>query len=271
MGDGKTTLLRALASDIAAQERLVRVESDYELALDRFRDRHHEVIALEAREANVEDVGRVTCADLVRWAMRMSADRVIVGEVLGEEIVPMLNAMNSGAAGSMCTLHANSSAEAFNKLALLAAQAPERLEFKHTFALAANDIHFTVFVRRDRGGQRVISSVREVTGATETSVITNELFGAPRLRSRGWPPPCVLESVAARPQAVAIPVPSHAEGSPGPPRSGARRRCPGCSAHPLADRRPGRAGVRVLRRRPIRRTGSTRGRHGWNGSDRHLD
>jgi Flp pilus assembly CpaF family ATPase len=180
MGDGKTTLLRALASDIPAEERLVTVESDYELALDRFRDRHHEVIALEAREANVEDVGRVTCADLVRWAMRMSADRVIVGEVLGEEIVPMLNAMNSGAAGSMCTLHANSSAEAFNKLALLAAQAPERLEFKHTFALAANAIHFTVFVRRDRGGQRVISSVREVTGATETSVITNELFAPDR-------------------------------------------------------------------------------------------
>jgi Flp pilus assembly CpaF family ATPase len=105
MGDGKTTLLRALASDIPPEERLVTVESDYELALDRFPDRHHEVIALEGREANVEDVGRVTCADLVRWAMRMSADRVIVGEVLGNELVPMLNAMNSGAAGSMCTLH----------------------------------------------------------------------------------------------------------------------------------------------------------------------
>jgi Flp pilus assembly CpaF family ATPase len=105
MGDGKTTLLRALASDIPPEQRLVTVETDYELALDRFPDRHHEVIALEAREANVEDVGRISCADLVRWAMRMSADRVIVGEVLGEEIVPMLNAMNSGAAGSMCTLH----------------------------------------------------------------------------------------------------------------------------------------------------------------------
>jgi Flp pilus assembly CpaF family ATPase len=113
IGDGKTTLLRALASEIPPEQRLVTVESDYELALDRFPERHHEVIALEAREANVEDVGRISCADLVRWAMRMSADRVIVGEVLGEEIVPMLNAMNSGAAGSMCTLHANSSAEAF--------------------------------------------------------------------------------------------------------------------------------------------------------------
>src|SRR5579859_506548 len=178
MGDGKTTLLRALASDIDANERLVSVESDYELALDRFPMRHHEIIALEAREANVEDVGRVTCADLVRWAMRMSATRVIVGEVLGDEIVPMLNAMNSGAAGSLCTVHANSSAEVFNKLALLAAQAPERLEFRHTYALAADAVNFTVFLRRDRSGNRVVSSIREVTGASDTGVVTNELFAA---------------------------------------------------------------------------------------------
>ena len=191
MGDGKTTLLRALASDIPAEQRLVTVESDYELALDRFPERHHEVVALEAREANVEDVGRVSCADLVRWAMRMSADRVIVGEVLGDEIVPMLNAMNSGAAGSMCTLHANSSAEVFNKLALLAAQSPERLEFRHTYALAADAINFTVFMRRDRTGQRVISSIREVTGATDTAVVTNELF-APDGDGRAVPTGTIL-------------------------------------------------------------------------------
>jgi len=176
MGDGKTTLLRALAGEIDPAERIVTVETDYELALDRFPERHHEVVALESREANVEDVGKITCADLVRWAMRMNARRVIVGEVLGDEVVPMLNAMNSGASGSLCTLHANSSAEVFNKLALLAAQSPERLEFRHSYALAADAINFTVFVRRDRSGARVISSVREVTGAHETGVVTNELF-----------------------------------------------------------------------------------------------
>ncbi|MDP9074009.1 MAG: CpaF/VirB11 family protein [Actinomycetota bacterium] len=197
MGDGKTTLLRALAADIPAEERLVTVESDYELALDRFAQRHHEVIALEAREANVEDVGRINCADLVRWAMRMNAKRVIVGEVLGDEIVPMLNAMNSGAAGSMCSLHANSSAEVFNKLALLAAQAPERLEFRHTFALAADAVNFTVFLRRDRAGDRVISSVREVTGATETGVVTNELF-APDRDGRAVPTGTVLSARTRR-------------------------------------------------------------------------
>ncbi len=178
MGDGKTTLLRALAADIAPEERLVTVETDYELALDRFPERHHEVVALESREANVEDVGRITCADLVRWAMRMNARRVIVGEVLGDEVVPMLNAMNSGASGSMCTLHANSSAEVFNKLALLAAQSRERLEFRHTYALAADAVNFTIFVRRDRAGNRVVSSIREVTGASDTAVVTNELFAS---------------------------------------------------------------------------------------------
>jgi pilus assembly protein CpaF len=108
MGDGKTTLLRALAADIAPEERLVTVETDYELALDRFPERHHEVVALEAREANVEDVGRINCADLVRWAMRMNARRVIVGEVLGDEVVPMLNAMNSGASWTLSTIFTNS-------------------------------------------------------------------------------------------------------------------------------------------------------------------
>jgi Flp pilus assembly CpaF family ATPase len=191
MGDGKTTLLRALAADIAPEERLVTVETDYELALDRFPDRHNEVVALESREANVEDVGRITCADLVRWAMRMNARRVIVGEVLGDEVVPMLNAMNSGASGSMCTLHANSSAEVFNKLALLAAQSPERLEFRHTFALAADAVNFTIFVRRDRSGHRVVSSIREVTGASDTAVVTNELF-APDSEGRAVPTGTVL-------------------------------------------------------------------------------
>jgi Flp pilus assembly CpaF family ATPase len=76
----------------------------------------------------------------------------------------------------MCTLHANSSAEVFNKLALLAAQSPERLEFRHTFALAADAVNFTIFVRRDRSGHRVVSSIREVTGAGDTAVVTNELF-----------------------------------------------------------------------------------------------
>src|ERR1700730_15357254 len=84
-GDGKTTLLRALAAAIEPADRVVTAETDFELGLDHLPARHHEVIALEAREANVEGVGRVSCAELVRRAMRMSARRIIVGEVLGDE------------------------------------------------------------------------------------------------------------------------------------------------------------------------------------------
>ncbi len=176
-GDGKTTLLRALAAAIAPAERIVTIESDFELGLDRLPARHHEVIALEAREANVEGVGRVTCAELVRRAMRMSARRIIVGEVLGDEVLPMLQAMNSGAKGSMCTVHADSSDEVFKRLALLGQEPPLRLEMHHTYALAAAAIDFSVFVQRDRDGHRVVSSIREIRGYEQGMVVTNELFG----------------------------------------------------------------------------------------------
>jgi pilus assembly protein CpaF len=179
-GDGKTTLLRALAAAIDPAERVVTIESDFELGLDRLPARHHEVIALEAREANVEGLGRVTCAELVRRAMRMSARRIIVGEVLGDEVLPMLQAMNSGAKGSMCTVHADSSDEVFKRLALLAQEPPLRLDMHHTYSLAAAAIDFSVFVQRDRAGHRVVSSIREVRGYEQGMVITNELFGPDR-------------------------------------------------------------------------------------------
>ncbi len=176
MGAGKTTLLRALLAEAAPNERIVTVETDYELALDRFPERHPDLIALEARESNVEGAGSVSCADLVRWAMRMAASRLAVGEVLGSEVIPMLNAMHSGAAGSLCTVHANSSADALAKLALLAVQAPEHLEMTHTYALAAQALDLVVFMARDRIGQRVVQSVREITGSDGAQVTTNEIW-----------------------------------------------------------------------------------------------
>lgn len=183
MGSGKTTLLRALLARADPDERIVTVETDYELALDRFPQRHPDLIALEAREANAEGAGAVSCADLVRWAMRMAASRLAVGEVLGAEVIPMLNAMHSGAAGSMCTVHANSSADALGKLALLAVQAPEQLEISHTYALAAQALDLVVFMARDAGGQRIVQSVREVTGSDGVQVTTNEIW-APGLDGR---------------------------------------------------------------------------------------
>ena len=102
------------------------------------------MVALEARQANVEGVGLISVADLVRRALRMNADRVIVGEVLGDEVLPMLNAMSQGRSGSMCTIHADSSAGVFRRIASYAVQAQERLPLEATNLLIAGAVHFVV-------------------------------------------------------------------------------------------------------------------------------
>ncbi|MGE4086323.1 MAG: CpaF family protein [Vicinamibacterales bacterium] len=175
-GAGKTTMLRALAAEIPADERIITIETELELGLDRFPDLHPDVVALEAREANVEGVGRVTAAELVRMSLRMNPDRVIVGEVRGDEVIPMLNAMSQGNDGSMCTLHADSSATVFNKLALYGMQAPERLSLEATNQLAAAAVDLVVFIAK-HANRRVVASVRQVVGADGRQVITNELYG----------------------------------------------------------------------------------------------
>ena len=174
-GVGKTTMLRALASEIPPSERIITIETELELGLDRFPELHPDCVALEAREANVEGVGSITAADLVRMSLRMRPDRVIVGEVRGAEVIPMLNAMSQGNEGSMCTLHADSSATAFNKLALYAMQAPERLPLDATALLASSAIDLVVFINR-RGNDRFVASVRQVVGSDGPRVVTNELF-----------------------------------------------------------------------------------------------
>jgi len=174
-GAGKTTMLRALASRIPSSERIVTIETELELGLDRFADVHPDCVALEAREANVEGAGEVTAADLVRMSLRMNPDRVIVGEVRGDEIVPMLNAMSQGNDGSMCTVHADSSGTVFNKMALYALQSPERLPLEATCQLAAAAVDLVVFIQKSVEG-RWVSSVRQVVGADGSTVVTNELF-----------------------------------------------------------------------------------------------
>lgn len=172
---GKTTLIRALANEIPPDERVVTIEDPRELHLDVFPDRHPNVVSLEVRKPNVEGVGRVTASDLVRWSLRMSPDRLIVGEVRGDEVVPMLNAMGEGKDGSMCTVHANASSHAFDKLWTYAAQSPERLSAEATSQLIASTVHMVVHVVRV-GELRAVSSVREVVGANERQVISNEIY-----------------------------------------------------------------------------------------------
>src|SRR6202167_2809950 len=172
---GKTTLLRAVAADIPPTERLVTIEDSLELGLDRYPELHPDVVALEAREANLEGEGGVSLAELVRWALRMSPDRVIVGEARGEEVLALLNAMSQGTDGSMATLHASSSRGAFSKLATYAVQAPERLPLEATNLLVANAIHFVIYLAQD-GDRRYVASVREVVDAEGPMVVSNEIF-----------------------------------------------------------------------------------------------
>jgi Flp pilus assembly CpaF family ATPase len=191
---GKTTLLRALASEIDPMERLVTIEDAFELGLDHDAAAHADVVALQAREANVEGEGAVSQADLVRWALRMTPDRVIVGEIRGPEVVPMCNAMSQGNDGSMATLHASSSKSAFLRLASYAAQGAERLSHEETNLLVATSVHFVVHLDRAKDTTtRVVSSIREVVGADGTQVISNEVY-RPGPDRRAMPVPGALRT-----------------------------------------------------------------------------
>jgi Flp pilus assembly CpaF family ATPase len=178
---GKTTLLRALANEIPPQDRLVTVERALELGLGEFEDLHPNVVAFEERLPNSEGQGAIGMADLVRRSLRMNPSRVIVGEVLGDEIVTMLNAMSQGNDGSLSTIHANSSLEVFNRICTYAIQSVERLPAEATMMLIAGAIDFVVFVERRneyaQGGglRRLITSVREVNGV-DGRVLSSEVF-----------------------------------------------------------------------------------------------
>lgn len=173
---GKTTLLRALVSAIPAHERLITIEDVFELGFDQD-PAHPDVVALQAREPNLEGVGAITLSDLVWQSLRMQPDRVIVGEVRGPEVIPLTNAMSMGNDGSMGTLHASSSAGAFTKLGAYAVQGPERLTLEATNLLVASALHFVVHLEPSPDRRhRVVSSVREVVDADGRQIISNEVW-----------------------------------------------------------------------------------------------
>jgi pilus assembly protein CpaF len=185
MNAGKTTLLRALAAEIPPEERIVTIEQALELGLERQVERHPDCVAMEARLPNIEGVGAISMAQLVRRSLRMNASRVIVGEVLGDEVIPMLNAMSQGRSGSMGTIHSDSSMGVFRRLASYAVQAPERLPLEATNLLIAGSIHLVVHVdvaevHDTRGTRRLrqVSSVREVVDAEGQMIISNEVWRA---------------------------------------------------------------------------------------------
>jgi pilus assembly protein CpaF len=158
---GKTTLLRALASEIDPGERIATLESEYELYLHQL-DQHPDVIPFEAREANSEGAGEITLHDLIAHALRHNPRRIIVGEVRRGEIMPMLEAMNSGQEGSMCTLHANSPEEAFDRVLILGLRGGLALAERAIHILVGMAVDLIVHIRRGYDGTRTVRYVSEI-------------------------------------------------------------------------------------------------------------
>ena len=158
---GKTTLLRALAAEIPPGERVATLESEYELYLHDLPG-HPDVIAFEARDPNSEGVGGITLHDLVAHALRHNPQRILVGEVRRSEIMPMLEAMNSGQDGSMCTLHANSPGEAFDRILILGLRGGLALAERAIHILVGMAVDLIVHVKKRYDGRRTVRFVSEI-------------------------------------------------------------------------------------------------------------
>lgn len=185
-GAGKTTFLRCLINEMDPSERLVTIEDSLELGLHRFGDRHQDLLETEAREANMEGVGAFEMADLVRNTLRMKPDRVIVGEIRGAEVLPMLLAMSQGNDGSLSTIHADSSQMVFDRLQMYMGLTEQRFEPAVTNMMVANSLHFVIHMAQLPSKERVVTSVREVRGADGAMVTSNEVY-APDQTGRAVP------------------------------------------------------------------------------------
>jgi pilus assembly protein CpaF len=162
-GAGKTTLLNVLSGFIPESERLVTIEDSAELKLQQ-----EHVVSLETKPANAEGQGQYTTRDLVKNALRMRPDRIIVGECRGDEAVDMLQAMNTGHAGSMSTIHANSAADAIARLETMVLMGAD-IPFQAVRRQIASAIHVIVQQERLPSGQRLVSQISEVIGLHPTT------------------------------------------------------------------------------------------------------
>jgi pilus assembly protein CpaF len=170
-GSGKTTMLNVLSRYISPYERLVTIEDAAELQLG-----HDHVVRLETRPPNVDGHGEVTARDLMRNALRMRPDRVLLGEVRSDEVMDMLQAMNTGHDGCMTTIHANSPRDALLRIEMLAGFAGflgQEITLKHMIATALDLI---IQVGRMADGKRRILAISEVLGVQEERIVTNELY-----------------------------------------------------------------------------------------------
>jgi len=175
-GAGKTTLLNVLSSFIPDSERIVTIEDAAELRL-----KQQHVVRLETRPPNIEGKGAIRQRHLVINALRMRPDRIIVGEVRGEEAVDMLQAMNTGHEGSLTTVHANSPRDALARLETMIAMAELNLPDRAVRQQIASAINLIVQVTRLPDGSRKVTNICEVTGMEGPVITTQDLFVFERL------------------------------------------------------------------------------------------
>ncbi|MGH6896288.1 MAG: CpaF family protein [Geminicoccaceae bacterium] len=177
-GSGKTTMLNALSSFLSDRERIVTIEDTAELQLQQTH-----VGRMETRPPNVEGKGEVTQRDLVRNALRMRPDRIIVGEVRGAEVLDMLQAMNTGHEGSMTTIHANTPRDALSRLEHMIGMTGIDLPMRSMRAQIASALHIVVQLARLSDGRRRLVSVQEITGMEGDVISMQEIFRFERTRT----------------------------------------------------------------------------------------
>jgi pilus assembly protein CpaF len=170
-GTGKTTLLNLLSGFVGADERVVTIEDAVELT-----PHMHNVVRLETRPPNAEGRGEVLVRDLVRNALRMRPDRIIVGEVRGSETIDMLQAMNTGHEGSLSTVHANSPRDALRRVETMVMLGGTDLPLRAIREQVANSIDVLVHLVRDPLGRRFVSQITEVVGMEGDTISTSDLF-----------------------------------------------------------------------------------------------
>jgi pilus assembly protein CpaF len=177
-GSGKTTLLNVLSNFIPDGERIVTIEDAAELRLN-----HSHLVSLESRPTNIEGRGAVTIRDLVRNALRMRPDRIVVGECRGGEALDMLQAMNTGHEGSLTTLHANTPRDALARLETLVLMAGMDLPIGAIREQIASAVDLIVQQTRFACGSRKVTSITEISGIENGKILLQELF---RFEQRGY-------------------------------------------------------------------------------------
>jgi len=170
-GSGKTTLLNALSSYISNKERIITIEDTAELQLQQAH-----VCRVETRPSNIENAGEVTQRDLLKNALRMRPDRIIVGEVRGAEVLDMLQAMNTGHDGSMTTVHANSPRDALTRLEHMVGMTGIDLPQLSLRGQIASAIHVIIQIQRMIDGRRRVTSIQEIVGMESNTVTLQEIY-----------------------------------------------------------------------------------------------